>query len=98
MSKFKATEVRELLMTTRLTPAQIKRETGASLSLISRVNAGLVGPQEGVEYPIRVKGAERVRRVRNLLEQGWTIDEAAAHYNITPDYLRKQLTEHKSVD
>ena len=87
----KSSVVYDLLVGTNMAVKDIARETGASRSLISRVNAGVVGVVEGQEYPIRPTGEERNKRMRNMLADGFSIEQVADRYNLSVGYVEKLI-------
>ena len=67
--------------------SELQKYAQGTLIYIPRTDARPWGSKSG----IRALLSERNAQIRSLKTEGWSIDELAEHFNLSPDAIRKIL-------
>lgn len=100
----------KLLLSPNLVPAEFrnsfpKLETASQIALIEKVDADVAPDRKAAEPILTLRHTEsgvrkwkpvaRMRRVRRLLDEGFTIEQIAAEYNSSVTNIRKTIREYR---
>lgn len=100
----------KLLLSPQLVPAEFRRTfpkltTASEIARIDRVDVDVAPDRRSAEPILTLRHTEsgirkwkpvaRMRRVRRLLDEGFSVDAIAAEYNATPSNIRKTIREYR---
>jgi len=100
----------KLLLSERLVPPELRKTfpkitTASEIALIEKVDADVAPDRKAAEPLLTLRHTEtgvrkwkpvaRMRRVRRLLDEGFTVDQIAAEYNATVTGIRKTIREYR---
>lgn len=100
----------KLLLSPQLVPADYRRTfpklaDATQIRLIEKIDADVAPDRRSAEPVLTLRHSEsgirkwkpvaRMRRVRRLLDEGFTVDQIATEYNATPGNIRKTIREYR---
>ena len=100
----------KLLLSPQLIPAEYRKTfpkltTASEIQLIEKVDADVAPDRRSAEPVLTLRHSEsgirkwkpvaRMRRVRRLLDEGFTVDQIATEYNATVGNIRKTIREYR---
>lgn len=100
----------KLLLSPQLVPTEFRRTfpkltTASEIARIDRVDVDVAPDRRSAEPILTLRHTEsgirkwkpvaRMRRVRRLLDEGFSVDAIAAEYNATPSNIRKTIREYR---
>jgi hypothetical protein len=100
----------KLLLSPELVPTEYKKQfpklsTASEIERIQRIPVDVAPDRRSAEHILTLRHTEpgirkwkpvaRMRRVKRLLDEGFTVDEIAAEYNATPSNIRKTIREYR---
>lgn len=100
----------KLLLSPNLVPTEFRKtfpklETASQIALIEKVDADVAPDRKAAEPILTLRHTEsgirkwkpvaRMRRVRRLLDEGFTVEQIASEYNSSVTNIRKTIREHR---
>lgn len=100
----------KLLLSPQLVPTEFRKTfpkltTATEIDRISKIDADVAPDRRTAEPVLTLRHSEsgirkwkpvaRMRRVRRLLDEGFTVDQIATEYNATPGNIRKTIREYR---
>jgi hypothetical protein len=100
----------KLLLSPQLVPQEYRKAfpkitTSTEIERIAKVEADVAPDRRAAEPVLTLRHSEsgirkwkpvaRMRRVRRLLDEGFTVEQIAAEYNATPGNIRKTIREYR---